>query len=379
MKASLGLLLVAHELPYPLQRLPNEDAMVKNRELGSLLMAIDPRGGFFKQDDIKGGIELLAEVDTEIVTCIDAIETKVTEAKKLLEPQGREATLNQIAYSLRLMCRHYRAKQRQTPDSKALECVFQVMAPVRLKSKASGLFHMIDGDQDDGEQAEEEDGDEDEDGADAIVSTYFDGHLMQGFQLLDTGELRPALWYEKGARGLVVCIFEDNVEFETEVPNRFLIAGRFGQVPIVAPPGKRPKISKKPAGNEATAIDLEAAGADAVEVASSGAEEQNTASSGAAKVATAGPKHNKPMRLTLVRCHAEDKFGIHLVTQCTDRAQLVEFWGRNKEQDFLDTVNKILDDSLQPIKHLRVKCIPSDVLGSMRKLCRQARDEFPFD
>ena len=84
------------------------------------------------------------------------------------------------------------------------------------------------------------------------------------------------------------------------------------------------------------------------------------------------------MFLVVVKCHELDKWGIHLRRAGKDRAQLLEFWGNNKQEEFLQNLIGILTPSLKPLQDcdMRVKDIPPGFLADFRKIARAAKQKF---
>ena len=85
----------------------------------------------------------------------------------------------------------------------------------------------------------------DSDDGDLVLGTYYDEDLKEAMQLFESGRLEKALWYVAGASGTIEAQFENDVTFDTQVPNAKLGSGvgedRFCTATNAKPAAKRPR------------------------------------------------------------------------------------------------------------------------------------------
>ena len=73
-----------------------------------------------------------------------------------------------------------------------------------------------------------------------LVTTYWDGELMQAVQLYQDSSLVPATWYEPTAADLVLACFENGATMPLEIPNVCLVDGKLNVGALVPPPMPKP-------------------------------------------------------------------------------------------------------------------------------------------
>ena len=354
-------------------------------------------GLYFSQNDTVAGIKRASDTDEGILNSLLSISEK--------NSVDMYTALNRAAYAIRVMCSHVRikflqAKKNGHPMEQDMPELFHLLVPFfkkrRSSSSTSGVFVFFRTGGDDGSSDEDgaDDADDDADDDDPVVASWFDGFAEKGFRLLSSGAVEEASWYEHGIGGFVVTFYDDGQFTHTEVPNEFLLDGKItlpeedkkrkketkepktvevkkrpaAKVPeLVAPEPKRIKV-----GAAAGECDVDEEHHE--KIAEAVVDEGHDEKIAEADVDEAGVKE---MEVLLVKCHAEDKWGIHLCTSGKDRCQVLEFWGKNREQQFHEHISEVMAPALLPVSGtFLVKQVPKDVIADLRQIARKAREEF---
>ena len=345
------------------------------------LMKLDPRGGYFFQEDVSKAIDMILADEAEQIRAIAT--------HKQTNPEAVKA---KVAYYIRVMCSHVRIRLSTTmkncskiSEHDDLKDIYDSMGSFVTSTSRAGKsskcpmpFFSKDPDDDD----EGEDADEIEEGADDdIIATYFDGYMLQALQLRASGKLELALWYEHSEGGTVKAIFEHGVAYDTEIPNVCLVDGLFKRQALEPVPCPKPKanVLKRPARAEAKASKKTTGEkVEAVEQKEqSDADEEDASRDVAAEEEHEKKPKKSKIRVVCVGAHGPDRFAIQIQTSGSDKAQLVEFEGKGKKDETFNAIKIQVDKILRPLDELMlVKGIPKDILLNLREVCRTTRDSF---
>ena len=220
------------------------------------------------------------------------------------------------------------------------------------------------------------------------VATYFDGLLRKSCALYPNGSITPAAYHLKGESGFVVGVFDSGLRHNTEVPNNLLVDGVVvDPTPVVAPkvkvkkPKAKPKVAfKRPAAKSEEKSDKRPKTGAAAKSGEGDEDMENDNDDNddhdkEPEVAT------KPLEFVLVRCHGEDKYGVHLKTAARDRTQLIEFWGGGKQDEYITKLPELLNPALKHLNDIKatVKQIPKEHMDDFRKIAKKLKADFYSD
>ena len=341
------------------------------------LMVLDPRGGYFFQEDLAQGLKLVMDENQVFAEKVQNMAISLR-----TNPMG---ILERLAYMIRVMCAHVRIKFRQhlvnKKETSPLQPIFEVIQetnhlPSRPASDGCPMPAFRD--------AAEGDSDGDVSAVDdgvCVIAQYWDGdpNIMAAIQLMSDGSLKEAEWYEHGPNGMVQACFGAGAALELEIPNMCLNErGKIDTSKLEAPPIPRPRKKAKVAGKFGRSRmpkKRPATTETAVNAAEVAAEEEEAAPPAKkAKKEEAAEPPKKKIRLVCVKTHKPNHYAVQRITQRQDKAQLIEF---KASLDQRDLIFKSYQDLLTPIipDIDTVKTIPADILWDIRAVCRKHREQ----
>ena len=219
--------------------------LVKFLPMLDFLVELDQRGGFFFHDELVDALAQLSREDAEWFGRVKQIGVEMQTSVN--------AVFQRLAMYIRVMLNHLRVKKRYvlkgghtapTPELVALKpildkIVFVSSAPPTRAYKDFEMcplpFFRP------GSSADAISDDSDCEPKVELVTTYWDGELMQAVQLYQDSSLVPATWYEPTAAGLVLACFENGATLQLEIPNVCLVDGKLDVGALVPPPMPKAK------------------------------------------------------------------------------------------------------------------------------------------
>ena len=207
----------------------------------SALLRLDPRGGIFRQQDVKSGLQ-----------------TVLTENGKLSEvwgfaEQGNETpgtVLDVISYKLRVMLSHVRGAYDSCKQKKGhpLNSLFDIIDTKQVSGVKRRRRQARVGQQNPfinfrTENTGDEESSDTESWTDiSLVAKHWNPAVRVGIALMSDGSELRADSYVAGPRGFVTCVWlHPAMELETEVPNSCLVDGQVQVVVRPPPPRRQPK------------------------------------------------------------------------------------------------------------------------------------------
>jgi hypothetical protein len=200
---------------------PDVDKLLEHQPILVRLIGLDPRGGYFAQLDVEGAIE----------------QAMTAEQLARMVDESQESTVSMTAFKIRVMLRHCRNIFDNVlhPDSHSLGAILKKIDPSREQTSQKRIrkdlrlgtrsnpfinFRQDEVDDSDGEEPEEE----------TCISRWYDLQSRTCRMLLSDGTEQMADEYNKGDEGFVAAVWlKPSMEFQTEVPNMFLVDGRISE------------------------------------------------------------------------------------------------------------------------------------------------------
>ena len=192
--------------------------------------------------------------------------------------------------------------------------------------------------------------------------------------------MHQALWYELGPEGFINAIFENDIEYTTEVPNDQLKDGAILKMP--PPPPTRPPTKRK-ADSDNDPLQKKPAARIRMKVSAKGpaddlahAEEAIVPQDDAPLVDPAAAKQQS-MHLKIVAKHESDEWCVNVCTKSKDKAHVLRCKGNVAKKDLMfDAINQGCAAWIDAHKHMRVGDVPKAEMAELRAIAVSSRNAF---